>query len=139
NLIHLGCGNRVPTPSPAFCCRTGTANACSAATSRDDCTMNLNGKGQEGKTCNAGTCQPIMGPNKPITWGGVCPENSTWPGAARANGDGLIGCVDASANATVDELLCLEFRGNGGADWPCPAADGSPSGAYVDGPSMGVF
>jgi hypothetical protein len=30
-----------------------------------------------------------------------------------------------------DELLCLQFPANAGADWPCPAPDGSPSGAFL--------
>src|SRR5262249_23425310 len=47
-LIQNKCGNRHPVPSPPFCCKTGMANACMAASSRDDCTMNLGGQVQEG-------------------------------------------------------------------------------------------
>jgi len=49
---------------------------------------------------------------------GVCPET----GAALASRNDLIACVDASADQIVDELLCLQFRGNGGA----------PSGAFPE-------
>jgi hypothetical protein len=35
----------------------------------------------------------------------------------------IVDCVDVSADAISDELLCLQFRGNNGADWPCPPAD----------------
>ena len=69
-----------------------------------------------------------MGGMQTITWWGVCPET----GAALASRNDLIACVDASADQIVDELLCLQFRGNGGADWPCPAPDGSPSGAFPE-------
>jgi hypothetical protein len=138
-LINKACPNRVPTPAPVFCCKTGPANACLPAATRDDCTMVLSGSVQEGKTCNVGTCQPTMGPNKPITWWGFCPENSSCPGAALSNITDLISCVDTSADGIVDELLCLQFRSGGGADWPCPASDGSPSGAFVDGKHTAVF
>jgi len=127
-LIQNKCGNRHPVPSPPFCCKTGMANACMVATSRDDCTMNLGGQVQESKTCSAGTCAPVMGGNQAITWWGVCPETGT----ALSSRDDLVACVDATADQIVDELLCLQFRGNGGADWPCPPADGSPSGAFVE-------
>jgi hypothetical protein len=127
-LIQKTCGNRDPVPSPPFCCKTGMANACVAATSRDDCTMNLGGQVQEGKTCSAGSCAPVMGGMQKITWWGVCPET----GAALASRDDLIACVDATADQIVTELLCLQFRGNGGADWPCPAPDGSASGAFLE-------
>jgi hypothetical protein len=125
-LVQKKCGNRDPVPSPPFCCRTGMANACMAATSRDDCTMNLSGNVQEGKTCTAGTCQPS--PGQKFTWWGVCPET----GVALASRDDLIACVDASADLVVDELLCFQLPGNGGADWPCPPPDGSAGAAFVD-------
>lgn len=125
-LVQKKCGNRRPVASPPFCCRTAMPQVCMATTSRDDCTMNLGGQVMENKTCVAGTCQPQMG-NQAITWWEVCPET----GAALASRDDLVACVDASADQIVDELLCLQFRGNGGADWPCPPADGSPSGAFV--------
>ena len=126
-LIQNKCGNRHPVPSPPFCCRTAQPQVCSAATSRDDCTMNLGGDVMEGKSCNAGTCQSLMG-NQSITWWALCPETGT----ALATRDDLIACVDVSADQIVDELLCLQFRGNGGLDWPCPPSDGSPSGAFVE-------
>ena len=81
----------------------------------------------ENKTCVAGSCQSQMG-NQDITWWGVCPETGT----ALSSRDDLIHCVDDTADAIVDELLCLQFRGNGGADWPCPAPDGSASGAFLE-------
>ena len=34
--------------------------------------------------------------------------------------DDLTACVDTSADTIVNELLCLQFRRNAGADWPCP-------------------
>jgi hypothetical protein len=57
----------------------------------------------------------------------VCPET----GAALASRDDLVACVDASTDQIVDELLCLQFPANAGSDWPCPAPDGSPSGAFL--------
>jgi hypothetical protein len=120
--IKKKCGNRAPAPSPPFCCKTGQANQCVAATSRDDCVMNLAGQVQEDKTCDMGTCAPEMG-NKEITWWAFCPESDTCPGPALSTRDDLIACVDASADAIDDELLCLQFRGNGGTDWPCPASE----------------
>src|SRR5262249_46591162 len=111
-LIQNKCGNRAPVPSPPFCCRTAMPQVCMAAASRDDCTMNLGGQVMENKTCVAGMCQSQMG-NQDITWWGVCPET----GSALASRNDLIACVDATADLIVDELLCLQFRGNGGADW----------------------
>ena len=52
----------------------GDPHSCTVATSRDDCTMNLGGTVQEGKTCSAGSCAPTPG-NKKITWWGICPES----------------------------------------------------------------
>jgi hypothetical protein len=120
--IHRKCGNRDPSPSPPFCCRTGTGNSCSVAADRDDCVMNLSGTVQEDKTCDMGSCAPVMG-NKKITWWGFCPESDTCPGTALSTLDDLIDCVDTSANAIVDELMCIQFRGNGGLDWPCPPSE----------------
>jgi hypothetical protein len=65
--------------------------------------------------------------NQTITWWGVCLET----GSALASRDDLVACVDTTADQIVAELLCLQFRGNGGADWPCPAPDGSASGAFL--------
>jgi hypothetical protein len=120
--IKSKCGNRSPAPSTPFCCKTGMANQCSAATSRDDCTMNLGGTVQEGKTCSMGTCASVMG-NQEVTWWGFCPESDTCPGTALSTLTDLIGCVDTTADAISDELLCLQLRGNAGADWPCPASE----------------
>jgi hypothetical protein len=113
------CGNRDPVPSPPFCCKTGPGNACMAAADRTDCEVNLGGMVQEGKVCNAGNCDPTPG-QQAFTWWGFCPQQLTCPGAALTSLQDLIDCVDSSADLIADELLCLQFRGNGGADWPCP-------------------
>ena len=120
--IRKRCGNRDPAASAPFCCRTGQANQCSVAASRDDCVMNLGGDVQEDKTCDMGSCAPVQG-NKKITWWEFCPESDTCPGTPLSTLDDLISCVDTSANAIGDELLCLQFRGNGGTDWPCPPSE----------------
>lgn len=120
--IQRKCGNRVPSASTPFCCRTGMGNQCTAAATRDDCIMNLGGEVQEDKTCDMGSCAPVAG-NKQITWWEFCPESDTCPGTPLSTQDDLVDCVDTSANAISDELLCLQFRGNNGADWPCPAAE----------------
>lgn len=120
--IRKKCGNRDPVPTVPFCCRTGQGNQCSAAASRDDCVMNLMGTVQEDKTCDMGSCAPVQG-NKQITWWSFCPESDTCPGTALSTLDDLIGCVDTTADAVTDELMCLQFRGNAGADWPCPASE----------------
>ena len=85
--------------------------------------MNLMGTVQEDKTCDMGSCAPVQGPNQKITWWGFCPESDTCPGTALSTLDDLIGCVDTTADAVTDELMCLQFRCNGGADWPCPASE----------------
>jgi len=53
----------------------------------------------------------------------VCPET----GAPLATRNDMIACIDDTADQIVDELLCWQFPANGGADWPCPLADGSPA------------
>jgi hypothetical protein len=125
--VILGkCGNQDPEPSPAFCCRT-TGNICVAAATRDDC-VTAGGEPQENKFCDVDdTCASVAG-NKQLTWWGSCPTSEPCPGAALATTGDLIDCVDGVADRLVDRLLCLQFRGNGGADWPCP---GSPSGAFL--------
>jgi hypothetical protein len=120
--IHKKCGNRDPAPSAPFCCRTGGGNSCSVATDRDDCVMNLGGEVQEDKFCDAGSCSPVAG-NKKLTWWGFCPESNSCPGTALSTLDDLIDCVDVAADAVSDELLCLQFRANGGSDWPCPGSE----------------
>jgi len=127
--IHKKCGNRDPAPSPAFCCRT-TGNQCVAAADRDDCETNLGGNVQEDKFCNAGSCDPSPG-NKKITWWGYCPESNSCPGTALTTLDDLIACVDTTADAILDELLCIQFP----SGWPCPVSPGSASGAFLDVPS----
>jgi hypothetical protein len=89
--------------------------------------MNLGGQVQEDKECNLGTCDPVPGPNKPITWWENCPEPNTCGTAVPLTDlDDVIDCIDTTADLVTDELLCLQFRGNGGADWPCPA-EGTPT------------
>ncbi len=129
--IQAKCGNRDPVPNPLFCCQCGGGNACNAGLTRADCESAVGCQVQEGKTCNTGnnTCDPVGG-NKKVTWWDNCPESNTCPGAPVTTLQELIDCVDASADTIVDELLCLQLRGNGGADWPCPP--GSPSGAFLD-------
>jgi hypothetical protein len=120
--IKRKCGNRDPAASTPFCCRTGMGNQCTAAATREDCEILL-GDVQEDKICGVmGDCDPLMG-NKKITWWTNCPESNTCPGTALTTLDDLIGCVDDSADAIADELLCLQFPRNGGVDWPCPPSD----------------
>ena len=126
--IKKKCGNRAPAANPPFCCRTGTGQNCTVVATRADCEAITGAQVQADKTCDSGTlmCQPITGPNgKKITWWENCPESDTCPGTALTSLDDLIGCVDTTANAIADELLCLQFRGNGGADWPCPPGEGT--------------
>lgn len=122
-LISRKCGNRDPAASPPFCCKT-TGNTCVVATTRDDCVMVMGGTVQEDKTCNTGTftCEPSPGGHK-VTWWEFCPESDTCPGTALSTLQDLIDCVDTSADAIVDELLCFQFPRNGGADWPCPTGE----------------
>lgn len=128
-LVQKKCGNRDPVPSPPFCCKTGPGNACMLASDRDDCTTNLGGQVQEGKVCGGGlTCDPTPGSGS-VTWWGVCPET----GAALTTQADMVACIGAVADEIVDELLCWQFPANGGADWPCPAEDDSPSAAFLDG------
>jgi hypothetical protein len=129
-VIQNKCGNRDPVPSTPFCCKT-TGNDCVAATDRTDCTANLSGQVQEGKECGIGsTCDVV--PGNQFTWWGNCPESATCPGTLLVSLDDAVGCIDTTAAAVVDELLCLQLRGNGGADWPCPPGDGSPAAAFLD-------
>jgi hypothetical protein len=135
-LVQRKCGNRDPAPNPPFCCRTGMGNACSVAATPDECENVFGGTVQEGKTCDMGSCAPVGG-NKNITWWGFCPQSGSCPGTALADLDDLKGCVADTGDNVIDELLCLQFPGNGGADWPCPAGPpSSPSGAFLDGPSF---
>jgi hypothetical protein len=127
-LIENKCGNRDPVPDPPFCCRTGTGNMCTAAASRDDCEMNLGGTVQNGKTCNAGTCDPVTGGNQKITWWSTCPRNDSCDGTLDTLEE-LIDCVDETAEEIADELLCIQFATGWG---PCPGDAGSPSPAFVD-------
>jgi hypothetical protein len=124
--IHNKCGNRDPVPSVPFCCRFGMGNACIAAATRDDCET-MGGDVQDNKTCAMdNTCDPLPGMQK-LTWWSSCPESDTCPGTSVTTLDNLIDCVDTTADAVVDELLCLQFP----SGWPCPS-DGSPSGAFVE-------
>lgn len=125
-LIHKNCGNRKPVADPPFCCNTGPAQACVAAASRDDCVMNNPGASvKEGKTCNAGTCDPVMGPNQSFTWWESCPNNQPCPGPTLGNLDGVVDCVDSLADGAVSTLLCLQFPN--GAACPTPVATPTPT------------
>src|SRR5262249_54208046 len=126
-LVQKKCGNRDPNPSPAFCCRTGQGNQCTLAVDRTDCTTNLSGTVQEGKTCVTGTCNPSPG-NQVVTWWGVCPET----GAPLLTRNDIVTCLADRAAQVVAELLCWRSPARGGADGPCPAPDGSPSAAFVE-------
>ena len=118
--------NRNPIPDPPYCCRT-TGNSCVVSASRDDCEMNLSGTAQEGKVCNAGTCDPVGGGMQKITWWSTCPRNDTCDGTLDTRAE-LITCVDDTAEEIAAELLCIQF----GTGWgPCPP-DASPSGAFLD-------
>jgi hypothetical protein len=110
------CGaNRDPIPDPPFCCRTGMGNSCTVAADRTDCEVNLMGTVQNGKTCNAGTCDPAGG-NQSITWWSTCPQNDTCDGTLDTL-DELIACVDTTAQEIAAELLCIQFASGWG---PCP-------------------
>jgi hypothetical protein len=125
SVIVAKCGNnRNPEPDPPFCCKT-TGNACVLAADRTDCTTNLGGQVQDGKTCGGGSCQPV--PGQVLTWWGSCPSSATCPGTSLDNTGDLVECVQGVAEDMVDELLCLQFPNQG---WSCTA--GSPSGAFVE-------
>ncbi|MGH7894333.1 MAG: hypothetical protein ACREQL_06670 [Candidatus Binatia bacterium] len=111
------CGNRDPLPDPPFCCRTGVANQCVAAASRDDCLMTEGQFVQENKTCGlGGSCDPTGGGGQKITWWSTCPRSDTCTGTL-ATLDDLITCVDDTAQEMADELLCIQFPTGWG---PCP-------------------
>jgi hypothetical protein len=128
--IKKKCGNRNPVSSASFCCRTAPQQQqCVAAATREDCLAIPNADVVEGKFCAGdNTCSNI--PGGEITWWTECPESNTCPGATVATIDDLIACVDTTADAVIDEMLCLQLRGTPG--WPCPAGDGSPSGAFLN-------
>jgi hypothetical protein len=130
-LIQNKCGNRGPAASVPFCCRT-MGNMCMAAATREDCETG-GGTVQENKFCDVdNTCSNPPGGQK-LTWWEFCPESPSCPGMPLSTNDDIKTCVGTAAEAIVDELLCWQFPGNGGADWPCPPPDGSASGAFVDG------
>jgi len=116
-VIKNKCGNRDPIPDPPFCCRVGIGNSCSVAADRNDCEVNLGGTVQNGKTCNAGSCDPVGGGNQKITWWSTCPRNDTCDGTLDTL-DELITCVDETADEIAHEMLCIQFPTGWG---PCPA------------------
>jgi hypothetical protein len=125
-LILKFCNNRVPVASAPFCCRNGVGQSCTTApTSRDDCVMNFAGTVQEGKFCNVNTCDNLPGPGKPLTWWEQCPTNDPCPGPTLADIDGVIDCVDSTADQLVDGLLCLQFPN--GAACPTPVLTPTPT------------
>jgi hypothetical protein len=115
-LIKKFCNNYEPVANAPFCCRTGMGQVCMAAVDRTDCTTNLMGTVQEGKTCDMGSCANIPGPGKALTWWEHCPTNSPCPGPTLGDIEGVIHCVDDVADGLVGNVLCLQFP-NGGA---CP-------------------
>ncbi len=122
-LINKFCANRQPVASAPFCCRTGVANQCAAAATREDC-LNVPGQSvQEGKECGLGnTCDNPPGNAKAITWWEHCPNNVPCPGPTLGDIDGVIGCVDSIADSTVDTLLCLQFPNGAACATPVPTA-----------------
>jgi hypothetical protein len=118
--VQKGCGVRDPAPQAPFCCK-GTGNTCTVPSpeTREQCITD-GGDPQEDKVCNAGSCDPVMG-NKKLTWWDTCPEDDTATCTTTlATQDDMISCIQATANTIVDELTCLQFPRNGGADYPCP-------------------
>jgi len=133
-IIQNKCGNINPEPVPAFCCRTGMGNECTAAATRSDClAMGVGFTVQEDKFCDVDSTCTSLGSDKQFAWWGSCPDDDVCPGTALATTDDLTACVDSVADRLVDRLLCLQIPRNGGADWPCP---GSPSGAFVETSSV---
>jgi len=114
-------GNRVPSLTSNFCCRSGTGNACVSAADRAAC-ESAGGTVQEGKTCGVDdTCTQAP---KTITWWASCPsEPGACPGTAVATIADLIACVDSTADGIVDDLLCMQFP-NGNA---CPTPTSAPT------------
>jgi hypothetical protein len=124
--IHNKCGHRDPVPSVPFCCRTGMGNMCTVVATREDCEM-IDGEVWNNQECGLdGTCDPIPGQQQ-LTWWSSCPASDACPGTSVTTLDNLIDCVDTTADAIIQELLCLQFP----SGWPCPPPDGSPSGAFV--------
>ena len=117
-LIARRCAARDPAPDPPFCCAADAGNACSVAADRDECVASLGGTVRENASCNSGSCEPAPG-NQKITWWGHCPQDDICPGAALSTLADLRGCVESGADEIADESLCLQFRANGGTDWPC--------------------
>ena len=129
-LVQNKCGNRAPVANPPFCCRSGMGNMCVAAADRDTCLLG-GGTVQEGKICGGGnTCDPQPG-NQKVTWWEQCAErvSGTCTGAALVTREDMVECIEDNAELVVDRVLCYQFRGNLGQDWPCPD---SPSGAFLD-------
>lgn len=129
NVIVNLCGNnRVPSPTSNFCCRCGPmAGTCTIVPlTREDClASDPSCQVMEGKTCDTGTGKCDPAPHE-ITWWGSCPsESGACPGTALTDLDGVIDCVDSTADSIVDELLCKQFP-NGGA-CPTPVATPTPT------------
>ena len=127
-VIDRACNNRDPIASPPFCCRTGTGNSCSAASSRTECTDVLGGTLQEGKQCGVGgTCENPPGNAKAITWWEHCPTNASCPGPTLSDDDDVADCIDTVADGLVGGLLCLQFPGAGACPTVTPTPTPSPS------------
>jgi hypothetical protein len=122
-VIKNKCGNnRVPNATSTFCCRCGPMGGiCTEVPlTREDCLADSSCQVQEGKNCNTGNgkCEPAP---KQITWWESCPsEGGTCPGTALTDLDGVIACIDSTADQIVDELLCLQFPNGGACPTPVP-------------------
>jgi hypothetical protein len=76
--------------------------------------------------CGGGnTCDNPPGNAKGITWWEHCPNNQPCPGPTLGDLDGAIDCVDSTADALVDGLLCLQFPN--GAACPTPVLPPTPT------------
>ena len=82
----------------------------------------LNGNPQEGRVCSMGSCDNLPGTVRPITWWETCPSEGPCPKPTLGDIDGVIQCVDDTADRLIDGLLCLQFP-NAGA---CPGAQPTP-------------
>ena len=116
NTITNQCGaDRVPDPTLNFCCRCGTgmsAMCTDAPATRGDCLAidpMLHGAGGQGVQHRH---RELRRGAEDITWWAHCPESDTAPGPrCREPAINLIDCVEASADAIVDELALSPVPG----------------------------
>ena len=108
--VNAKCGNQLPEPNPTFCCQCGTGNACNVHTNRQDCSDDPAGcQVVEGKQCVSGSCSPLPGPDKKITWWGSCPDDATCSTSVTTLDD-LTSCTFATADGIVDGMVCMQVR-----------------------------